>query len=188
MTDNKKEIKYCINSEDLLISFNDLWSDFAKHNEAPQLEAGKIQGQSLWDHMHDLETRHIHGILLKRVREGIPILGVPFRCDAPHQRRYMKMSMTLTNEGLVEYCSTLIRVEPRQPIPLVHTAESAHTAEDEDNSLLRMCSWCNKVDIDKDTWVELEQAIDKLNLFEKPTMRKITHTICCACQKKLLED
>jgi hypothetical protein len=48
------------------------------------------------------------------------------------------------------------------------------------DTLLRMCAWCKKLDVEG-TWLEIQDAIGRLRLFDHPAVPAITHGICDRC-------
>lgn len=176
------EIVYQIDQSDLLVSFNDQWNEFATNNDGTHLTGEKIAKFALWDFIHDAETRHLHEVLLKRARtQAKAICNLPFRCDAPTLRRFMEMDITPLSDGYVEYRCRSLRTEPRERVVLT-TADERDTGH-----FLRMCSWCKKIDVQNDTWREVEDAIKLLGLFSGATMPPISHTMCSVCLDQLVE-
>lgn len=179
MNDSEPDLVYRIDRNDLLVGFNRQWNHFARDNGAPGLLREKSYKKPLWSFIHDVETRHVHQTLLNKVRLGKAIKGLPFRCDSPALRRFMKMDILPLADGKIEYRCRTIRTETREAVPI----NSANAGNGE--SLLRMCSWCKKVDAGNDKWVEIENAISLLGLFTQARVPAITHTICDACASKL---
>ena len=52
--------------------------------------------------------------------------------------------------------------------------------------LLRMCSWCKKIEMDQTRWSEVEDAVDELRLFERDKVPGITHGVCPSCSDQLM--
>lgn len=177
------EVIYQIDKDDLLVLFNNQWNAFATDNGSPHLLGEKVLKLPLWEFIHDAETRHLHETLLKKVRANkIAISKLPFRCDAPALRRFMEMDILPLADGSIEYRCRTLRTERREPIPL--------TAADEQGGeyFLRMCSWCKKVDVEKNTWLEIEQAVTLLGLMSAAKIPPISHTMCNACLEKMSDD
>ena len=177
--DTAAEVIYHINDNDLLVHFNDQWNTFAEDNSSSHLTTEKIYNKSIWDFIQDAETRHIHEILLKKVRTDKVNLTIPFRCDSPGLRRYIEMNINPVDNGNIEYLCRLVKTEKRDPI-LLFSGEVS-----DPDALIRMCSWCKKIDTGDNDWKEAEEAIDVLGLFSKDYMPQISHTICDACYNDL---
>jgi len=182
MANYQSEVIYRIDRDDLLVFFNDQWDLFARDNDGPQLHSQKIHKRSLWDFIHDAATRHLHGTLLKRVRANSRMLNLPFRCDSPAVRRFMEMDILPLHDGKIEYRCRIIKTELREALPII--AGNINDGE----SLLRMCSWCKKIDAGNSSWVEIEDAIKFFDLFAKTAVPQISHTICDVCMKNMGYD
>ena len=175
------EIAYQIDCNDRLVGFNDQWNVFAANNDGFLLSSQFACNVSIWDFIHDAETRHIHKVLLKKVRKSHQALSFPFRCDSPDVRRYMRMGISPQGDGNVMYRCSFIREEAREPL-----ASEAPPFEDR-NTFLRMCSWCKKADVGGNVWMEIEDAVEHLGLFSSAQLQPITHTMCEACLALLSE-
>lgn len=49
------------------------------------------------------------------------------------------------------------------------------------DAMLIMCGWCKKVALPDDRWVEVEEAVKVLQLFDAPRLPRISHGICREC-------
>ena len=178
----KSDVVYEIDRDDTLIYLNTTWNDFALENESASIISDHVLGKNILDFICNSETRHIHTQLMEKVRCQERPLEVPFRCDSPSLRRFMQMKITPLVDNGIQYRCQLLKAEQRQVTPVLFTQI------DDQHPLLRMCSWCKKVDIGNDQWAEIEIAVDKLKLFNSPQMQQITHTICSLCFDKFSED
>lgn len=52
---------------------------------------------------------------------------------------------------------------------------------------LRACGWCCRIDMDG-FWIDVEDAVEKLGMFEFSRLPKLTHGICKDCFADMLED
>jgi hypothetical protein len=172
-------VLYTIDHDDRIVYLNNGWDFFAEENEAGHLVQAHVQHRSLWDFISDAETRHLHQVLVARVRARQLPLAMPFRCDSPSVRRYMKMEIAPAPEAAIEYRCAVTRIEQRAPVLLM---EQKGWRSD---TLIRMCSWCKKIHIGDDLWQEVEAAIQKLQLFERKRLPEISHTMCDECLRKL---
>ena len=182
MPDCQSEVVYRIDLNDCLVFFNDQWDRFALENDGSHLTSDKINQRPIWDFIHDAETRHLHEMLLRRVRANHPIAKLPFRCDSPSLRRYMEMDIVPLVDGKIEYRCRVLKTQSRKPVPVI----SAHAQEG--MPLLRVCSWCKKVDVGHNSWLEVEEAIGSLGLFSKAISPRISHTICDGCLGNYEDD
>lgn len=174
MSINEGDVIYRIDGDDVLVGINDQWDVFAVQNNSPQVMRERVINHNLWTYITDPETRHVHKTLVQRVRRRKAILNLPFRCDAPTLRRYMEMDLLPLERGGVEYHCRLIRTESRPPVALQSPEQPAR------QELIRMCSWCKKVEV-AGRWVEIEEAVRSWKLLERDPPPPITHAICKAC-------
>ena len=172
-------IRYVIDSRDRIVSVNERWSTFADENAASHLRPPAVYNRPIWDFLVDRETVHLYRLIVDRVRGGETPIAFPIRCDAPHVRRFLKMHVEPADDGRVRFVSTLLRSETRPPIHLLDPAVNRT------NWLLRVCSWCKKADVGIGEWVEVEEAIERLGLFESSALPQITHGMCSSCEKAM---
>lgn len=173
----KKDERIFVHSVDgkgMLSAVNEEWVEFARENGAPWLSRKAVVGRSLWDYMTGRETRHISRLLLDSVlRKGVRIT-IPYRCDSPGLCRYMEMEIAQVEGGLVEFRSSILRSEPREPVFLIDPSASRS------GEFLTICSWCRRARV-ASRWVELEVAVKTLDLFSSASLPQLTHGICQEC-------
>lgn len=167
---------YTIDAEDRIVSLSADWDLFARENQASDscLANGVINRQ-IWEFIRDLETRHLYLVINANVRASGKAVTIPFRCDAPDRRRCLEMNIAPVKQKHIEYQTTVLWEEPREPVALL-MAESERSDE-----LLRMCSMCKKVHLSDDSWVEVEAAVARMRLFDRVALPRITHGICPKC-------
>jgi hypothetical protein len=182
MTRNQHAVIYQVDPGDLLVWFNEEWDLFAAENDGILAGSNTVRYRPLWEFISDSETRYIHEIFLRKVRSGRAIRNLSFRCDSPELRRFMEMDIALLADGNVEYRCRILRTDARDPVPFI----SAGTGTGE--RLLRMCSWCKKVDVGGGLWLEIEDAIARLDLFSKKNLPAISHGICGNCLQRFDEE
>ena len=83
---------YRINPDDVIEFVNDAWVRFAVENGTPTL-AHEVIGSSLWNYISGPQVVHLSKELLARVRESRCDATIPFRCDSPRVRRFMRMKI-----------------------------------------------------------------------------------------------
>ena len=81
----------------------------------------------------------------------------------------------LRDHGHILVTNWLERVEARPPMPLLEPA-AARSEE-----YVTVCSWCKKVELPGATWVEVEEAVEHLRLFDRAVLPQLTHGICPTC-------
>lgn len=173
-----EKFTYKIDRYDKIISVSTNWDTFAKSNDwDSEIDPESVKGKYLWDFIQGDETQHLYDELFKKVRGGKILGPIPFRCDSPDQRRYLELKLKPLWDNAIEIQSSIIRTEDRDPINAIDENECLS------GEFLRICSMCKKIDIDKDHWVELEEGLTHLKLFEKDEVPCLTHGICPECYK-----
>jgi len=167
---------YRINADDQIISVGENWEAFAAENDAPDAcFAPHIIGSSIWDHIKDPETLHIYKALVAKVRYTLQPVTLPLRCDAPDLKRYLEITLTPEQENDVSFQSKTIRVESR---PINDLLDTCKPRSDE---LVRICSFCKKIDIGGDQWVATEIAVALKGYFNQIPLPRLTHSVCPVC-------
>jgi hypothetical protein len=175
-------IEYRIDRQGLLIYVSDSWTHFALDNGSPYLVAERVIGQPLLSFVSDPETRSLYKIILERVRTtGVPVT-VTLRCDSPSLRRFLQLVISPLPDQEIRFLSHTLRTEPRASIPLLDPSTNRST------ELLTMCSWCKRILLPQDRWVEVEEAVANLELFCLDALLKLTHGICPACHEKVVQE
>lgn len=172
---------YELDSDDRIVWVNQGWTTFAQENEGHALVHENVIDQSLWGFLTDSETRYLYQLMLARVRTGQAI-HVRLRCDAPSYRRMIELHITAPTAGRVRLTSVVSADEQRPAVRLLQARD------DRREELLLMCSWCSKIQLPDDVWVEVEEAIEQLQLFAAPRLPKLTHGICETCYQQVLHD
>jgi hypothetical protein len=83
-------------------------------------------------------------------------------------------------DGTVEFQSRSLAEESRQPQAILDP-EQPRSEE-----FVRVCSWCKKVDVGGQ-WVEVEEAVSHLGLFDQALLPQLTHGICLDCHTQMIE-
>jgi hypothetical protein len=179
MNSDKRSFTYHIDQDDQIFYINQDWLDFARENQSANLSEETIIGTSLWNHIANSETVHIYETLIKKVRNGQSKITVPYRCDSPDKRRYMEMNIAALENYGVEFDNSILREEER---PSVNLLDPKYPRNKE---MIRMCGWCKKVHTNG-SWLETEEAVIALKIFDQPILPGITHGICPACKFNLI--
>ncbi len=168
-----------VNAEDCIVQVNQEWRDFALENHAAELGTEAVLGASLWNFISDLPTKAIYRTLLTKVRQTKQPVAVPFRCDAPDRRRFMQMTISQLSKDVVEFSSRIFHEERRESVRLMrHDTPRSQQA-------IVSCSWCKKIKLTPENWVEVEVAVAQLNLFDEAKLPEITHSICHPCREQM---
>ena len=155
------------------------WDQFAIENGAPELVSPRPLGQPLLLFLSDATTVHLYEILFKRVVQTRRSISFPIRCDGAARRRFLNLSVSLAAGGGFSLSSVLVRSEPRQPIHLFDPAKRRRQGS------VIVCSWCQRVEANG-TWVEVEEAIALLRLFERDDPPHAKGGVCDACERFML--
>jgi hypothetical protein len=94
----------------------------------------------------------------------------------------MQMQVSRLPDAGYEFVSTLLREESRD----FQALYSASTERSDD--LVRSCGWCKKIAIPQEQWVEVEEAVEVLRLFDRQSLPRITHGICPQCHTQFLAE
>lgn len=174
------DIVYRINALDTIVFVNEEWDRFAAGNGSPGMVSDRILNRSLWEFISDPTTRLLYREILERARAGRSV-NFPFRCDSPDRRRFLEMTVGLTDDAAVQFRVRTVAVEQRASQPLIAGGGRVEPH-------LRMCGWCKKIPLaDRGGWVEIEDAVAALKLFEQPELPLISHGICEDCETKMKE-
>jgi hypothetical protein len=172
------EIIYRLNDCDEIGYANDAYDAFAAANEGEHVSSAAVLRHSVWEFISDLSTRQLYRDLIRRVRAGRPV-RFQFRCDTPTCRRLMEMTVARGEGGAVEFRARVVSEEAR-PYQALLDPRAPRAGE-----MLRVCGWCKKVQTGEE-WLELEDAVGRLGLFERPAVPPITHGVCEPCYQKMM--
>ncbi len=173
-------LSYAIDDQDRLIKVDEGYYRFAAENGWDG--AGASLGRSLWDFVAGHEVKTLQRLLLRRVREGVRGVELPFRCDGPDVTREMDIRIAADSTGRVVLFSARLRAEEErdEPQPLLDP-----DAEHDDEDFLPMCAWCDRFLVEGE-WIEVEEAAKRLELFRRSRMPTLDHGICPECNGILL--
>lgn len=181
--DSMGECIYIIDKLDRIISVSDNWLLFAQNNQAGEsCHPDNIVNKSIWDFIDGFETKKFFEIILKKIRAENKDVKLPFRCDAPEKRRYLELIITPIKQKSIQFTSNIIYEEMRDNVEMLELGIPRS------NEFIKMCSMCKKVELQEDTWVEVESAVVSLKLFEKNKLPQISHGLCTECFKLGMSD
>lgn len=172
---------YLIDSADRIIQVSSNWDQFAKENKGESSLSNQIFNRDLWSFISDPETAVLYQAIVDRVRKQGVQAVFPFRCDGPTCRRFMRMYISLNEPDKVEFKSEIEKEESRTAVPLLDSGILRN------NKLLIVCGWCKNVKC-QESWLEVEEAMRKLRLFENSNLPKISHGICQSCRTAIEEQ
>jgi hypothetical protein len=91
----------------------------------------------------------------------------------------MEMEISLLSDGAVQFNTRVLRQESRDSILLLDP-RAPRVSE-----FLTICSWCKRALLPEEEWVEVEEAIASLCLFDGTVLPQLTHGICPTCSEGL---
>lgn len=174
---------YRIDGGDLIVWVSENWQTFVVANDgAENTYAARVIGRSLWDFITGMETRHLYETVIQNVRKRQKTIRLLFRCDAPDERRFLRLTVVPQPDGFLEFQSQLLRTEHRDAVALLSRGTSRT------DTIVTLCSMCKKIKITPDDWQEIECAINRLHLFETSTPPQISHGLCPACFQEMMTE
>jgi hypothetical protein len=174
---------YRIDKRDNIVSVSKNWESFARANAwGGKLSPENVVDHLLWDFIQDFETRHLYEEVFRRVRAGRLTGPIPFRCDSPQKRRFLKLFLSPLPDSQIEITSKIVKTEHRDTIRLLDKDMPRSS------DFVRICSMCKKIAIFQSIWVEIEEGLTRLRLFEADEMPRLTHSICPDCYQIIIAD
>ncbi len=174
-----QSLSYAIDEQDHLIKVDEGYYRFAEENG--WAEAGTSLGRSLWDYVAGEEMKKLQRLLVRRIRDEVGDVELPFRCDGPDARREMNIRIVARPGGRVVLFSAHLRSEQARDLPQFLLDPDAPRNEE----TLTMCGWCDRFEVDGE-WVEVEEAARRLELFNRSELPTLSHGICPDCSELLL--
>lgn len=167
---------YTIDSENRIVSVSSNWLSFALENHAGEsCHPDRVINEPLWKFIDGSETRYLYELCIAKVRNQKRSMILPFRCDAPDRRRYLELKITPRPREEIEFASRILQEEPRETVKLLeHDVARSGT-------LIKICSMCKKIELSKDVWLEIEDAITVMEFFLAEKLPRITHGCCKPC-------
>jgi hypothetical protein len=172
-------LSYAIDEQDHLIRVDEGYYRFAEENGWN--EAGSSLGRSLWDYVSGDEMKKLQRLLVRRIRDGVGDVELPFRCDGPDVRREMNIRIVARPGGRVVLFSSRLRSEQERDLP----QRLLDPRTPRSNEVLAMCGWCDRFEVGGE-WVEVEEAAKRLGLFNRSELPALSHGICPDCNEMLL--
>lgn len=172
-------MRYRLDSADRVSDVDDERLPFAAENGAPSLTPDAVLERSLYSFISDPTTTHLWQELLTRVRAG-GLLDLNVRCDAPAWARLIRIRACAEPGGAMALTTDILRTDHREPLPVPPARSS--------ESHLRLCSWCQRLQMPDSDWVDLAEGIGRLDLFDGMSPGLISHGICTDCYARALAD
>ena len=174
MQDSGCCITYQINHRDEIISVNEDWCRYASDYGWEGISPDTVLHRPIHNYITDTTTSRLYQYLFKRVREGSTV-RYQFNCECISHHRLMEMTvMSLGSAGDVELKARLLTKHERKRQPPDTSISPS------ENEFLRACGWCYRIDMGG-IWIEVEDAVAKMGVFEFSRLPKLTHGICKSC-------
>ena len=181
MTDNS--YIYLIDDEDIIVQISHNWESFACCNGWEDgCGENAVVGKKIWDFIQGMETKHFYEEIIRKTRDGCHCGPIPFRCDAPGERRYLELSMTPLASGRIKITSRIVHAEDRDHVRLLDKCECRS------NELVTLCSMCKKMKTAPEEWREIEEGVAQLRIFEAEVMPQVTHGVCPHCHNTVMAE
>jgi len=167
--------RYCIDADDRIESVDMNWTTFARENGAPELQGDAVLGYSLWAFVQGDEIEELYRAVFERVRSLDVSIMLPFRCDSPDLRRYMRLVVQRRRGASLQVDAVTIREQPQLHVNLLEP-----TGVRSDLSL-SICGHCKRVLVSGEEWIEPEDAALRLQLLESEGVPRLDHRVCPDC-------
>ncbi len=166
---------YAIDADNAILSLGEDWLRFARENGAPELSRESVIGHSLWEYVAGDATRELYELIFRRVRRHGHALSLPFRCDSPDRFRFMQLAVESGGGRELRLRGRLLREQKR---PFLKLLDRLVVRSSEP---VAICSVCLRVKILGTTWVEAEEAVERLDLFASPALPPLDYRVCSDC-------
>jgi len=172
-------VTYRLDANERLVDVDSGWDAFALANGADRLRGAAVLGRSIWDLISDPDVRRLYTPLFRAVRERAESVEFPFRCDAPHAMRYMRMLVSPADGGGLVLRSILEREAPRAPAGVERKRQHGLS------QMVQLCSSCCSL-ATSNGWVEVQAGIgDVTSQAELPL--RVAYSYCPDCRARLSE-
>ena len=173
---------YSLNEDNIITNYSKNFPSFARNNDWQlDMEPEAVMGRSIFDFISGIETQHLYQVLFEHCRKGKHIGPIPFRCDSPTERRFLELTLRLLPDNHIDIITVLLKTEPRPPVRILQ-ADTPRTEQ-----FIKICSMCKKVFVD-DEWVEIEEALIRMKLFEQERLPQLTHGLCNSCYEAAIAE
>ncbi len=135
-------IAYLLDNREYILSVEGAWDEFAYKNDGESVYACDVCGRSIWDFVNGDVTRMWLSTVFQLARLCNMTVERPYRCDSPHEKRFMRMRIIPERDGVLRIMHELLMTE-KLDIPL-HIKCGVEKAMDKVKPMLR-CSFCGRV-------------------------------------------
>lgn len=153
------------------------WDEFAWTNDGPEATADKVIGRNLKSFVMGFMTLMWLESVLELARSKNVEIESTYRCDAPSEKRYMKMSISPQTHGQLYIVYQFLQTKPIMPPIHFNYAEAI------DSLYMERCSICNRIR-PNGVWCEPETAFQK-GLVRDSRSLPVNYTVCHECMFQL---
>lgn len=172
----EQRVSYQIDTRDRIVAIGDDWLAFARSNGASELTEEAVVGARWSDFVADPETRSLYASIFGRVRSNDAEVILPFRCDSPDRFRFMRLVISPGLEGRLTCLGLLVREQAR---PFYSILDKAFPRTDRS---LPICSLCRRIEVSPSDWLEAEDAVARLDLFDSAQLPRLEERLCSDCR------
>ncbi|MCB0153931.1 MAG: hypothetical protein KDF65_03975 [Anaerolineae bacterium] len=167
-----------LDQHDVIISVSmPEWDEFALTNAGAKVTSDKVIGRNLKSFVMGFMTLMWLESVLELARSKNVEIESTYRCDAPSEKRYMKMSVSPQPYGQLYIVYHFLQTKPI--VPAIHF----NYAEPIDSLYMERCSICNRIQLNG-VWYEPEAAFQK-GLVEDSCSLPVNYTVCHECMFQL---
>lgn len=164
-------LSYVLDQDNLIISIEGAWDEFVIRNDGDSVFKNEVLGKPLLNFISGKVTKQYWLDLIDKARTSGKVMSIDFRCDAPFERRFMRMTLQPENTGVVRL-STICIAKQRRARHLYFRCAKERTK----NTILR-CSNCNRLRV-KENWLEADEFV----LHQKTSCLDVIYGVCQDCQ------
>jgi hypothetical protein len=187
--ENLPGIGYVVAPEGVILAYGRrAWEAFARANGCPELaDPARVLGRSIYDFVTGDNVRaSLRDSIATALDAGGTSVTYEYRCDAPHERRRMRMTLSpLPDQGeplAVLFHSEVLSREARVPVQFLQ----AGTVRENHWPILTVCSYCNQVRFPAGApagdWLSAEDYRRRGGSDEV----RLSHGICPPCFQRII--
>jgi hypothetical protein len=170
-------VQLSVDQNNIIVRVNNAWDDFATQNNGAHLANESVLGLNLIEAITGKVTRNFNLALLELARTREQTIYFDYRCDSPHERRFMRAHLNADRSGAVHFSHEHLYSEKFPHLVMFNSATQRGR-----DSLIR-CSLCNHVR-HKGLWASPD-FISHTLFFDTPV--PVTYGVCPSCQELLNE-
>ena len=174
-------MQYEIDEDDVITHVDREWSEFATDNGTTRLDSTSVVGTSIWQYFAGEEVQQLYHQVFRQVRRLRSPASIPLRCDSPGTRRFLRLSVESLPESGLRLTVVTEHLEDRSPVALLDSNVRRNS------EFLPICGWCKKIRLSDQTWVEVEETVNSLRLFDSP-LPQLSHGLCRDCSDQMRRD